>query len=516
MPKDTNHIELQVFLKDKLLSLGVLVFDVRKYRAHNGQSYAILTVPDTIKGNTFLQYYGSRGRQVPLVSLVFQGQPLTFRVNNKPGQPDPLKIRTLQEKEASMRAKMGSQAPVAHISRAGRSTLPFQTLMTGVWDYDDLDRLAFDQKYKDKRQGYVTFGKSSLVLYLQEGIAEAYNWHCRIDVPYAIVEHVIPSFDDGKHGTITFTLKSPPKFYSIRSTDDLHLYAGGEAPQHSNGLPDFASLSLGPKQKAHRLERLCSLNTKNTKNSALCMVYKVAFFDKQTVQHAYNFVKDFSVPQIHCWKTMVPKHKSHRIETECEVVENRLSTYGPSIPLAFDFAVRYQLAALMLEGTIAPMKMIELIPYVHSIAKQHGAEFTATAVRRLAQQVPTPAPYTEAKSFKIQTLVVILQDAIRDCKSREMASHDLSGKQKKHHHLALTYKATVTPTGMYRSTILYIQDVSLITSSRYTSSRTRLGRVQPRPPEIRYTYRVFYESLFRRRRRAFRFPRPASFSRSGL
>lgn len=42
--------------------------------------------------------------------------------------------------------------------------MSFRTLMTGVWDYDHLGKLVFDQKLKDKRQGYITFGKNALVV----------------------------------------------------------------------------------------------------------------------------------------------------------------------------------------------------------------------------------------------------------------------------------------------------------------------------------------------------------------
>ena len=164
VPKDANHIELQVFLKNELLKVNILAFEIRKYRSQDGKPFAILTVPSTNNGNRFLQLYGSRGRHVPLHTLVFQGQPLKFRMNNKPGQPDPLKLRSLQEKDAAMRSKMGSQAPAVQASQAGRSTLSFSALTTGVWDYTVLGALSFQEKYKDKREGYVTFGKSSLVV----------------------------------------------------------------------------------------------------------------------------------------------------------------------------------------------------------------------------------------------------------------------------------------------------------------------------------------------------------------
>ncbi|KAF1839743.1 RdRP-domain-containing protein [Decorospora gaudefroyi] len=449
VPQDVNHIELQIFLKDRLHNLDVLVFEIRKFNGRNARPYAILTVPSVAGGTRFLQYHGSRGRGTALMPLVFRGKVLVFQKSNKPGQPEPLKIRTLQEKEAAMRSKMGTQATTVQTPRSSRSTLAFLSLMTGVWNYDHLGKLFFDQKFKDRRQGYITFGKTALVVYLQADVREEFNWHCRIDIPYLIMEHVIPSFDNGQRGAITFTLKSPPKFYKIRSTEDLHLYAGEEAPKTADILPGFAALDLGakPTQKT-RLERLCGLNRVNNKNSALCMVYKLTFIDTRSAQHAWNFVKEFSVPEVHCWKVMTPTEPTNRIEVEYAIIEKDLSAYNPSIPNEFDFAVRYQLMALILEGTVSPMRMPELMRQVQHIAKQHGAEFTASAVKRLGQQIPTPAPDTDAKRFDIQTLVGLMQEIIQDSKSRELTSRDLNKKQKKHHHLALTYKATVTPTGI--------------------------------------------------------------------
>lgn len=178
------------------------------------------------------------------------------------------------------------------------------------------------------------------------------------------------------------------------------------------------------------------------------MVYKIAFLDAQSTKYAWNFVRNFSVSSIYCWKVSSPADSSLSVENEYTIVENMLSDYGPSIPAAFTFKVRYQLTALILEGTITPFKMIELIPHVQRIAKQCDADLTASAVRRLGQQIPTPAPGVKADSFKISTLVGLLHTSITNIADLEEISRDLNVKQKKHHHLALTYKATVTPTGM--------------------------------------------------------------------
>ena len=346
-----------------------------------------------------------------------------------------------------MKTKLESEVSALQEERSSQPTFAFESLSTGVWDYDLMGRLVFDPKFRDLRQGYVTFGNAALVLYLQQSQNEAFGWHCRVDIPYATLEHVLPAVDHAGRGAITLTLKSPPKFYNIRSTDDLHLYSGSQAPQDLALSLGLSKLTLGPRRKTHRLERLCSLNSFNTKNSALCMVYRIAFADLQTAEYAFNFVKDFSVPEVHWWKTMVPRDRMFTIESEYTVVESMLSIYTASTPPSFSFAVRFQLLALVLEGTVTPLKMIGLIPKIQEVAKTHGGDQTATAVRKVGRQVPTPALDTDAEHFQVSKLVELVEKSIKDSRAQEKAHQYLHGQRKKHHHLALTYKATVTPTG---------------------------------------------------------------------
>lgn len=449
VPRDVNHIQLQIFFKERLQKLGILAFEVKKLRAQqSGYHFAIITVANISNGNNFLQYYGSRGsRQPPLLSLVFQGETLRFQKSNRSGQPAPLTIRTLQEKEDVMRAKLGSRVLSSLPLHSSRSTLSFQTLMTGVWEYGRDGELIFDQKSEDVRQGYVTFGGTAMVIYLQQSGKAGSSWHGRIDIPYAILEHVIPSVDLAQRGALTFTLKSPPKFYNIRSTDDLHLYAGEQAPVSSGQPPDIASLSLKPITKTHRLERLCSLGSSHTPHPALCMVYRVVYPDIRTAQYAYNHIKDFSVPDTYCWRTLSHTSLTNKIDTEYAVIEKKLCSYGPYIPDEFNFAVRFQLMALMLEGTITPRKMIDLIPCVQEFAASQGAERTKSAIRHLRRQIPTPAPQIGASQFNLKTFVGLLEDSVKESEGRKAAGQDLDEKQRRHHHLALTYKATITPTG---------------------------------------------------------------------
>lgn len=433
IPSHTNNVELRIFLREHLKHSSILAFDIFK---KVGNEWAILTVGHADKGRNFLAKYGNRCTK----PLLYRSAVLAFKQSNRRGQPEALKVVSLLQKEEDMRTKLHSKARLTQTANSARATLPFQTLMTGVWEYDLLGKLNFVQKFKDRRHGHVTFGKSMLVIYLENLPSGRYNWHGRIDVPYAIIEHALPSVDNGLRGSITFTLKSPPKLYRIHDMEDLHLYTGKE-PTLSSGLASLANLSLGTGNRAPRLERLCTLNEQHEKNSALCMVYKLGFQNDPLARQAWTFVKDFGVPDVHCWKTMVPNVLTHTIEVDYSALELAISSSE------LQFHEKFQLLALVLEGTIAPAKAFQLLPYVASFSQKHGSNLTAAAIKQLGVRLPTPGPHVRSSDFQIVRIQNTMESALTDAEKFDMTYHILQGNNKRIEHLVLTYKATVTPTG---------------------------------------------------------------------
>jgi hypothetical protein len=441
VPSYTNHVELRIFLGDQLKGFGILAFDVfKKVRTE----WAILTVGNADKGAKFLAHYGNRGSQL----LLFRSAALICKKSNRKGQPEPLKVVSLLQKEENMKAKLHSKVSLSQTAGSAQATLPFQTLMTGVWDYDHRGELIFDQKFKDQRHGHVTFGKSMFVIYLENVLHQNYNWHGRIDVPYAIIEHVVPSVDNRECGSIMFTLKSPPKLYQIHDTDDLHLYTGRK-PAFSNGLANLANLTLGTGTRAPRLERLCTLQKKHEKNSALCMVYRLSFLDLPLTRRAWTFMKDFGVSEVHCWKTMVPHELTHTIEVDYSALELAMSHSE------LHFNEKFQLLAIVLEGTITPRKALDLIPYVAFLSRMHGPKLTASAIKQLGNRIPTPGPHVGSSEFQAVRIRRMIESALADAKKADMVYNALHADNKRQEHLVSTYKATITPTGMYALQILY-------------------------------------------------------------
>jgi hypothetical protein len=227
-------------------------------------------------------------------------------------------------------------------------------------------------------------------------------------------------------------------------TDDLHLYTGKEPAEVANTLPALEMLGLRMSHQSRRLaklERLCGLQQSYDRSSALCMVYKILLPNLSLVYQTWAFLKDFSVPEVYCWKTMVPHMPTQSIEKEFAKLECTLAL------LNIEFAVQFQVLALVLEGTLTPEKMEELVSHIWSMSQKHGSSLTAIALKSLGRQIPTPGPHVSSSDFDLNTIQIALDDNVLDAKKVELVHRDLLGHHKQREHLASTYKATITPTG---------------------------------------------------------------------
>ena len=240
------------------------------------------------------------------------------------------------------------------------------------------------------------------------------------------------------------TLKSPPKIYRIESDENLHLYTNTEKVPGLR-MPDLGAMSLNasrPSERERPLQRLCMLQRHYHKSAALCMVYKIQFSNTKSMRFAWNFIKDFAAPGVNAWSTAVLQLIERPIESEYKVLEQALAIVTGS-KISFD--VSFQLMALVLEGTLSPVTAGQLIRGLCIIAGYHGSTKTAVGVRNLAHQIPTPAPNLDGdRYYSISSIV----DKIEANITESQTDVDNLSKATKHEHLALTHKATITPTGM--------------------------------------------------------------------
>lgn len=238
--------------------------------------------------------------------------------------------------------------------------------------------------------------------------------------------------------------------YKLISMDDLHLYSGQQALPTLDQIVDFRSLQLSPKSK--RMERLCALREKNDKNSALCMAYQLILENSSSANRVWRFLKGHSaISAKDHWRTadsLPHSMDKPTIEDDFAVFRERLRVLTRWRENALGFDACYQLYCLVLEGIIPPLALMHLLVDINSIAKKYGSEATANGIHKLGYELPTAAPKVHSDELSDETFKKILVSRIEDSQGTSATSEVLLKKQAKYHHLALTYKATVTPTGI--------------------------------------------------------------------
>ncbi|CAI6338971.1 unnamed protein product [Periconia digitata] len=444
IPPHTNHAELRLFLRDHLNQVDILACDIFK---KIGQKWAILTVANAQNGRAFL---ASHGGTFPSIPLLYKRGRLWPKDNAGRGQPDPLKVRALLDKEMAIRAKRMSNkgAPTTAATAPGHhGRFSFLSFQTGIWHYDSDDNLAFDPKYNDRRSGTITCGQRELVVFLEAIDKDNYRWHCRIDIPYSIIEHIVSSDDSVQRARFTLTLRTPPKIYRIVSTDDLHLYSGSEpAPPSLEMTLDQLNLR---DHKQKRLERVCKISDSHDKASALCMVYRFALPSVDSATQLWVHVnRSAGLSLEQQWRSMIPSRLAASIEVDYDLFNREISSANEMDLGEFTFAVRFQVLALVLEGISTPKFALQMLPYVRDVCSIHGAVVTARAIQKLGFHLPAPGPLAEADDFDLQSVLDKLIHTVQQIKELSGTNRDIDLKRRQHNHLISTYKATITPTGM--------------------------------------------------------------------
>jgi len=322
-------------------------------------------------------------------------------------------VRVLADKEADMRAKALKNGTKLSPSHASQPILSFSAFEVGTWVYDNDTVLTFNSKFKDQREGTVTFGRSALVIYLAAITQPGYHSHCRIDIPYAIIEHAIPSHT-GSKGTIHLTLKSPPKIYRIENTNNIHLYSGKASDSIDDVLSALAGFTIRSPSKTKSLHRLCSLADEKSITAALCLVYRLVTPDVASCQRAWSNISQLSGHSKGQLWSIIPQMVTNPIEEDFNEMDKHMSQWSASQNSAFTFGVRFQLLALVYEGTVTPTMMTRLIPFVSSCCKAFGAELVTLAVRRLGEQIPTPGPLIKGEELSYKTLVELVRENAED------------------------------------------------------------------------------------------------------
>ncbi|KAF2728426.1 rna-dependent rna polymeras-like protein [Polyplosphaeria fusca] len=425
-PRSTNRVEVEVALRPELNRFGVLAFTVTKYKDKN---FAFVTLPCEDIGKTFLRYYAMYPG-----SLKYKGRPLVVKRSSRPAQPDPLLIQSLQEANERLRSK-----PERAIMTSGSTGMfPINTFMTGVWAYDG-PNLVLDQKYTDQRAGTITFGRSTIVIYLQEVADAQSNYPIRLDIHHSIIDHTVASNHNHKDTMVTFTLNSPPRIYDIKDADSLQHYGATSVPT----LPLDLSLSALSMQKKTALERQCQIHPFYPVSSSMCLVYRFSLSNPKDVDNVWRCIKNASAT---IYKTTEPSTNTQSFETEYRDLCDELKIRGEAV--ALPFAIKYQLLALVLGTIITPSTAISLTNDILTMAIRYGSDEMAQALRKFGSLQAVPGPASSATEHSVPSILKKIESILKDHEEEGSVLMDSVINKKQRDSLAVTYKCIVTPTGL--------------------------------------------------------------------
>ena len=157
------------------------------------------------------------------------------------------------------------------------------------------------------------------------------------------------------------------------------------------------------------------------------------------------------MPDKDCHTTSVPTVSRSYIEADFELLHACLVATAKNSHDVLGFGCRFQILAIVLEGTLSPRQAGALIESSIALASEYGSEATASAIQRLGRELPTPGPSlskTEIAQLNSRNFFETLSDIVRNLENGLDTSDEVDRKRKQNRHLARTFKATVTPTGL--------------------------------------------------------------------
>jgi hypothetical protein len=423
VPNQSTDKQLHKFLSPHLNALGADVFHCNKFK---GKRLALVTLLNPTQANRFLALYGDNAARSSIAlkpKLTFLGQTLLFSASNR--SPDPTLLQCLRkeakDKVRNLRNGRRASSPAARLERK----YPYLSLSCGVWEYKGPD-LSFVSHFHDARRGLVMFGKQAMALVVQPDMRVSSCY--RVDFSYYSVQSI--TLGNSRDPSLTVTVSEAPRIYEITQIEQTL-----EALLSNLGI---RSQTRTPPRR----QRISSLGTTHDTVVSSCFVYRILLSEPSSLGHIDSLLKQGQKlpPGISCPTSVMAAGTAFHYEM-------RALLYALSYTYqSLSFGVKFQMQRLAQNGFLAPASVLKLLPEVTRVFTRSGSVICIEAVRKLFRQIPFAGPDADPKSFDLQNLVGLLRQNEKTATVYGCPMFDLT---QQHSHIALIYKATVTPTGIF-------------------------------------------------------------------
>jgi hypothetical protein len=420
--------------------------NVREHEYHvvklSSKPNAIVTILDPDAARDFLSQYGvpsnAPRHQKALKKIHHDGKYL--RITKGHNEPDPLALESLRFEKSAQQTQ--SNAPSQQDSRSNLDTavksshVKIKSLHCGYWEHIATGRsspLAFVSQFADHREGHVIFGLREARVLLGDAYSSV---RCRIDIPYRDCRDIILGAHEDL--SVSFTMMIAPKFYrtDLHKVDDLQ-----EQMERLSFVDPLPGKRAAPPPKKIRLP---VINPIHAQVAGSCFVYRITLTDprhRYTAQSLLSKNKNMCTVLTLASRVELPLEPFRNAMTRLnyELVDGRRYGLRP-------FKLRYQIERLAVNGILPASKVLAFLPSISRVFAMTGLEATSSALRRLAREIGSPGPETQARDYSVATLEQLLKDYATSY--QDASPYNPYELAKRYNHINLVHKVFVTPSGI--------------------------------------------------------------------
>ncbi|KMP02248.1 hypothetical protein CIRG_10071 [Coccidioides immitis RMSCC 2394] len=403
-----------------LAQFSITSFSCRKA----GKKNAFLTILDVQKAQRLMDVHGQdeQKKRRPAKPLKMFGRPIYLEKGRN--EPDEYALRALRFEEEKRLAALTT----SNIANTRQSSLvdgksatvqvkrfPVTTMSCGFWDYQRGDPV-FVEFFRCPGTGNMLFGKSSLRVTMKN-VAPSTDYY--LEFSYLNVQSI--HIGTSQQATMTILTDIAPRYYISDPMEKAKA-------QTAKLLNRYAQV---PTKR-----RVGNFGGDHAVTSGICFSYRFELWYRHT-SAIRRLRDDDHLPPIGTW---ADRRVVYRYPFTVFKEQFDLFLEVQQIP----FTLKFQIAKLVWNGEMSPMKALQFYPFIKRSRDIHGLEVVIEALKKLTTNLEYPSPDTHESDVDVIALGTLLDEMIERVDFQDSTRLNLV-----HPNNVKVHRAQVTPSGTY-------------------------------------------------------------------
>ena len=428
LQQEATEKQVRQYFRPILAELGINVFHCQKPR---NKGFAKITLLDHRSGQRFLDIHGQlvpgfQGFKTVKKKLHHMNRPLNCSLSNT--APDDYILKSLEREKAVKIMSKRSYAPTASVvsEKQSRRIFNFNMIYCGGMDYVGSD-LAFIPYYGKARSGRLVFGRHFVLVDFSTSVVASLAQ--QMEIPYSSIQSLI--MGRSADPLITFSLLFAPRIFERIAQPEDYLV---------NGITQLGLAKSQKKQNVPERRRISALDSSHQTVVASCLCYRFHIYPTD-IPSILALKRLPGYPDIVSWNMkMLQQAPFHMQMSDLNRGLNSIKFQK------YPFELKFYLQKLAQNGYLAPHKVLQVMRGIRKTFLNADLSALADAVYKLFGQIPFPGVETEGSEISLFTL----QDLLANNYSKVIREKAYSkGLSTEYEQIAMIYKATVTPVGIY-------------------------------------------------------------------